>query len=217
MDDILIVKFGGSSISPPDLVRWVRAMEESQRPLILVPGGGPFADVVRDYQAQVGYDDDAAHHMAILAMEQFGRALVSLGEKLVPVATQEAIGKALDDGLVPVWMPAKLVLQAGEIHHDWSTTSDSLAAWLAGRYPGASLCLIKQIDLPEGRDLDAVSAAGVVDPSFVRQLHPATRVFIAGPSDLAMAGRRLAGGTVPGREVTPAHRPEECDLFEAAQ
>jgi 5-(aminomethyl)-3-furanmethanol phosphate kinase len=205
MDGILIVKFGGSSISPPDLVRWVRAIEESQRPLVLVPGGGPFADTVRQYQSQIGFDDDAAHHMAILAMEQFGRALVSLGEKLVPCATEEAISAALAEDRIPVWMPTKLVLRACEIDRDWSTTSDSLAAWLAGRFPGATLCLIKQLDLPEGRDIAAISAAGVVDPSFEHLLHPATRVHVAGPADLALAGKRLAAGIVPGREVATGH------------
>lgn len=214
MTEMLIVKFGGSSISPPDLVRWVRAIEQSSRPLVLVPGGGPFASTVRQYQAEVGYDDDAAHHMAILAVEQFGRAMVGLGEKLVPCATEAAIEKALEDGMVPVWMPAKLVLRAGEIGHDWSTTSDSLAAWLAGRFPGAALCLIKQIDLPEGRDLQAVAAAGVVDPSFVQLLHPATRVYVAGPSDLALAGKRLAAGIVPGREVAVTH---DDQMTEAAE
>ena len=85
MKDMLVVKFGGSSISPPDLLGWVQAVEQSKRPLVLVPGGGPFASAVRKYQLQVGYADDAAHHMAILAMEQFGRAMISLGERLSPV------------------------------------------------------------------------------------------------------------------------------------
>lgn len=216
MRDMLIVKFGGSSISPPDLVRWVQAIEESSRPLVVVPGGGPFASTVRAYQAQVGYDNDAAHHMAILAMEQFGHALISLGTRLVPCATEKAIEEALAENRVPVWMPAKLVLRAGDIGHDWSTTSDSLAAWLAGRFAGADLCLIKQIDLPEGRDLTAISNAGVVDPSFVPLLHPATRVHVVGPSDLKLAGRKLAAGIVPGREV-PRTGQDLSLMGEAAQ
>ena len=76
---ILVVKFGGSSASSPDLKRWVAAIEKARGPLVVVPGGGPFADTVRLYQRQIAYDDDAAHEMAILAMEQFGCALVSLG------------------------------------------------------------------------------------------------------------------------------------------
>ena len=214
MKDVLVVKFGGSSIASTDLPKWVEAIEKSRRALVIVPGGGPFAKLVRQYQTRIGYDDAAAHRMAILGMEQFGHALVSLGTRLRAAATIDAIAAAHAEGLIPVWMPAKLVIRADEIEHSWSTTSDSLAAWLAARMDAASLCLIKQIDLPPDSTIEAVSAAGVVDPSFATLLHTATRVFIAGPSDLKVAGRRLSEGTVPGREV--AHE-KQGGFVEAAQ
>ncbi|WP_294641120.1 amino acid kinase [uncultured Aureimonas sp.] len=214
MKDVLVVKFGGSSIASTDLRKWVEAIEKSKRRLVVVPGGGPFAKLVRQYQTRIGYDDDAAHRMAILGMEQFGHALASLGTRLRPAATLDAIAAAHGEGLIPVWMPAKLVIRADEIEHTWSTTSDSLAAWLAGQFEGASLCLIKQIDLPAGSTIEAVSAAGVVDTGFASLLHPATRVFVAGPSDLAIAGRRLTEGAVPGREVT---HEKQNGFVEAAQ
>ena len=34
--------------------------------MIVVPGGGPFADAVRASQAEIGFDDAAAHEMAML-------------------------------------------------------------------------------------------------------------------------------------------------------
>ncbi|WP_244490728.1 amino acid kinase family protein [Aureimonas frigidaquae] len=217
MKDLLIVKVGGSSISSPDLKVWVGNIEKSSRPLVLVPGGGPFAAVVRRFQPVIGFDNDAAHHMAILAMEQFGRALVSLGERLVAVATREAILREIEAGNIPVWMPAKLALRAGEIPRNWSVTSDSLAAWLAGQFSGCSLCLIKQLDMPEGSTLEAISAAGVVDESFVKLLHPETAVHVAGPADLSMAGKRLAAGAVPGRAIARGSRLHGGMAIEAAE
>ncbi len=181
------------------------AIEKSKRKLVVVPGGGPFAKLVRQYQTRIGYDDAAAHRMAILGMEQFGHALVSLGTRLRPAATIEAIAAAHAEGLIPVWMPAKLVIRAAEIEHTWSTTSDSLAAWLASRIEACSLCLIKQIDLPPGSTIEAVSAAGVVDDAFASLLHPATRVFVAGPSDLVVAGRRC-----PRAACRPRSDPREA-------
>lgn len=214
MKDMLIVKFGGSSIASPDLRKWVQAIETSSRPLVIVPGGGPFANTVRQFQTRIGYDNDAAHRMAILAIEQFGHALISLGTKLCAATTIDAIAAAQAQGLIPVWMPAKLVLRAEEIEHTWSVTSDSLAAWLCSQIPGSTLCLIKQIDLPNGSSIEAIAAAGVVDSAFSALLHPATRVFVAGPSDLAMSARRLAEGVVPGREVSHETRSA---FVEAAQ
>lgn len=197
----LIVKFGGSSIASPDLMKWVQTLERSQQPLIVVPGGGPFARTVRQFQVRIGYDDDAAYHMAILAMEQFGYALISLGSRLVPAATPEEIAAAHAADKIPVWMPERMAPGMAAAEAVPASTSDGLAAWLAAQMPGSPLCLIKQIDLPEGSSLAAVMAARVVDEAFEEMLHPLTRVFVAGPKDIALAGRRLGEGAVPGVEV----------------
>ncbi|WP_061977675.1 MULTISPECIES: amino acid kinase [unclassified Aureimonas] len=212
---MLIVKFGGSSIASPDLHKWVQAIEKTTRPLVVVPGGGPFANTVRQFQTRIGYDGEAAYRMALLAMEQFGHALVALGQKLVPARTLEAIESAQARGFVPVWMPYEMISSSEGVEHNWNVTSDSVAAWLAARLPGSPLCLIKQIDVPAGSSLQAISAAGVVDPSFVAFLHPSTRVYVAGPSDLAVSGRRFGEGVVPGREVS-SEQPHTA-FAEAAQ
>jgi len=69
----LIVKVGGSLFNQiPDLIPVIKA---SKRPLLLIPGGGPFADLVR----RVRVDNDTAHWMAISAMEQFGLFIASVG------------------------------------------------------------------------------------------------------------------------------------------
>ncbi len=201
MKDILVVKFGGSCATSSDLARWVAAIEQAGLPIVVVPGGGPFANAVRRYQPRMGYGDEAAHEMAIMAMEQCGCALASLGKRMVKATDEAAIMAALERGNIPVWMPRHLVLSAPEIAKDWSVTSDSLAAWLAGRLPGARLCLFKQIDLPENATIDALAGAQIVDESFTDLLHPSTQVYVAGPADLSLAGLRLAEGQIPGHPV----------------
>ncbi|MBC8130363.1 MAG: amino acid kinase [Rhizobiaceae bacterium] len=202
MDTILVVKLGGSSAASPDFLRWIQAIEKSNGKVVVVPGGGPFANTVRRYQSKMGYGDAAAHHMAILAMEQFGLALVSLGTRMVPATTRVELAEALDAGRIPVWMPSKAVLDDPSIARDWSVTSDSLSAWLAGQMPHARLLLVKQIDVPHDSSIEALVGAQIVDESFLASLHPATTVHVAGPADLALAGRRLAEGVVPGHEVS---------------
>ena len=56
--------------------------------IAIVPGGGPFADGVRTAQASIGYDDRAAHAMALMAMAQFGCALRSLNPALTLAASR---------------------------------------------------------------------------------------------------------------------------------
>lgn len=215
MHDMLIVKFGGSSIPPFDLARWVGAVEESSRPTVVVPGGGPFAGTVRRLQSQIGFDNDAAREMTLLAMEQFARALCSIGTRLDPCDSEEAILRTLSEGRIAVWLPTRSAMSTDDPVWDTTMSSDGFAARLASRFPGATLCLVKRIDLPEGRDLHAVTAAGVVDPAFETMLHPATRLYVAGPSELSLAGRRLAKGQVPGQEVM--REDDLHTMHEAAQ
>src|SRR4051795_8041241 len=91
-----VVKLGGSHAFCEHLAPWVAAIAGCAGDVVVVPGGGPFADAVRDAQPKIGFDDDAAHHMALLAMEQYGCALASLNGTLVCADSAEAIAHALD-------------------------------------------------------------------------------------------------------------------------
>lgn len=212
MDTILVVKLGGSSAATPDFPRWIQALEKATGPVVVVPGGGPFANTVRRYQPRLGYGDEAAHRMTVLAMEQFGLALASLGTRMVPASSEAEVHAGLEESRIPVWMPARTLHEAPEIAGDWSVTSDSIAAWLASRLRHARLLLVKQIDLPADSTLEALAGAKIVDDSFLSMLHPAVRVQVAGPADLAMAGRRLSEGVIPGHEV-----PRRRQMLDAAQ
>ena len=46
--------------------------------MLVVPGGGPFADAVRAVDAQVGLADDVAHALALRAMDRLGVLLAPL-------------------------------------------------------------------------------------------------------------------------------------------
>ncbi|MCQ0987644.1 amino acid kinase family protein [Jiella marina] len=197
----LVIKLGGSSAGSPDLTRWVAAIEQAGMPVVVVPGGGPFADTVRRYQPRLGFDDEAAHEMAILGMEQFGLALVSLGRRLVKAKDRGDIQAAWSRNLIPVWLPRDVALGAPDLRQDWTVTSDSLAAWLARRLLISDLCLIKQIDIPEDATVDALIGAQIIDESFTTFVEDGLRVHVAGPADLSTAAFRLTDGRAPGRRV----------------
>lgn len=86
-----VVKLGGSLAASDRLPDWLRSLA-GRSDLVLVPGGGPFADQVRAMQARWGFDDATAHHLALLAMEQFGRMLCALLAGLASAATPQAMG-----------------------------------------------------------------------------------------------------------------------------
>ena len=77
---MIIVKVGGSLYNTPELQHWLSALAaySSQQTIVLVPGGGPFADQVRTAQTLHHFNDATAHHMAILSMKQFGLLISAL-------------------------------------------------------------------------------------------------------------------------------------------
>ena len=199
---LTVVKLGGSYAFSTHLKSWIDAIALCAGRVVVAPGGGPFADAVREVQRKMGLDDRAAHHMALLAMDQYGCALASLGRRLIPAPSAAAIRRVLLDGGVPVWSATRMVLGAKDIPWSWDVTSDSLAAWLAGRIGAKRVLLVKHVepsaDLLRAEDL---VARGIVDPAFPRFLGASgAEAFIAGTAEHAAATVAMRdGGTVGAR------------------
>jgi len=205
---LAIVKLGGSHATGPHLKDWLTAIAAEAGSIVIVPGGGPFADAVRTSQASIGYDDRAAHAMALMAMAQFGCALESLNPALRQAASRSAILRALRDCKVPVWSPEPMA-RAAALPETWDLTSDSLAAWLAGALGAGRLLLVKHGRF-EGAAIDAhdLVARGVVDPLFPRYLKESgAQAWLAGPTDSARLAEGLRGGIFPEIVAATSNRP----------
>ena len=164
-----VVKLGGSLYGAACLEDWVARLADAPAPMVVVPGGGPFADQVRAAQQRWRFDDWHAHAMALLAMEQMGLLLCSLNNLLVPCSSVASIRAALADGHVAVWMPSRHVLAQSGLTADWSVTSDSLALWLARDLAARGVLMVKSVDLPDGAATVAqLQRQGVVDDGFAR-------------------------------------------------
>ena len=192
------MKLGGSHATGPHLKDWLTAIAAEAGAIAIVPGGGAFADAVRSAQASMGFDDPAAHAMALMAMAQFGRALQSLNPALRLAASRSAISRALKDGKVPVWSPEAMA-RAAALPETWDLTSDSLSAWLAGALGAGSLVLVKHGRFA-GRALDAhdLATRGTVDPLFPHYLKASgARAWLAPPTGSAGLAEGLRGGLFP--------------------
>lgn len=210
-----VVKLGGSTAYDPERRLWIAALAGAALPLVLVPGGGPFANLVREAQPRMGFSDRAAHDMAILAMDQFGCALADAEERLVAACSLAGIEAALAGGRIPVWLPSELAIPAPDIRASWDITSDALAAWLAGRVGADALLLVKQTRaFGAGGTLADLVAAGVVDRGLQSMLPPGVALFLAHPGDAAGAAALLAAGRLPG---TPVAAPSPLPRAAAAE
>ena len=175
-----IIKFGGSLFHTPELCQWLKLLHQASHDevIIIVPGGGPFADEVRHAQRLHRFSDSAAHHMAILAMAQFGLMLADLAPDCRPFSyPQRDIN--LNNGLY-VWLPDNSILdQAVELPHSWDISSDSLALWLSQQLAVDELVMIKRTTVVSTR-IQALIDHDVLDKGFKklyeRQAVP-TRLF----------------------------------------
>ena len=143
---LVVVKLGGGLSRTAGALNHVAgALAEAGRTyrILVVPGGGPFADAVRAFEAGGDLSPDAAHWMAILAMDQYAYVLVERIPGAVLVEDAGAIGTALSQNGVAVLAPSRWLRAADVLPHDWAATSDSAAAFVAGALDARRLVLIK--------------------------------------------------------------------------
>lgn len=143
--ELAVVKIGGGLTRVPGALhrvcRQIAQIGETHR-LVVVPGGGPFADAVRVFDAQGGLSSDAAHWMAILAMDQYAHVLVDRipNSELVD---EPGCVSGVPPGKVAVLAPFRWMRAADVLPHTWGVTSDSIAAFVAGALGATRLVLIK--------------------------------------------------------------------------
>jgi len=139
-----VVKLGGSLLGSPELSRWLETLVRiSDGQVVIVPGGGLFADAVREAQLLTHVSDADAHRLALLAMDQFGLLLVAMNANLVTASSELEIAERGWQHRAIVWLPSQMVLADESIPKNWQVTSDSLSAWFAHKIGAKHLVLVK--------------------------------------------------------------------------
>ena len=160
---MIVVKVGGSLYDLPDLgERLRRFLSQLGTSCLVVPGGGATADVVRAFDRDHGLGPTAAHWLALRACTMnawFLRELLPMSEIVEGPQRCPALG-ILDPHAFALADEGR----AGCLPHDWSATSDSVAARVA-EVSGADLVLLKSVDI-EGDDWERTAREGLVDPIF---------------------------------------------------
>ncbi len=164
-----IVKLGGSLYDTAELKSWLALLADyaKHESVVIVPGGGPFAEMIRKAQVLHRFDDKHAHHMAILAMAQYGLLLHGLLPKALTIKTPAA---APTSSQLAIWLPDDQLLQVDELKQSWHITSDSLALWFAQQHPQSKLNLIKCVTVDTG-EINQLSRKGVIDKGFEDLYH----------------------------------------------
>ncbi len=177
---VTVLKLGGSLLDLgdlPDRLGSVFKMLDDDRPL-LVCGGGDAADVVRRWHETHALDEEQSHWLAMDSIRLNQRLLLTLMPELELVSNRAAAELAWSHGRVPlldlmafVSIEESTAEQDTVLPHAWDVTSDSLAAWVAIRWPASRFVLLKSVELPN-KDarwtLQTAADAGFVDRYFPR-------------------------------------------------
>ena len=143
-----VLKIGGSLSRGQSLAALCQEIGRlgARHRLLVVPGGGDFADIVRDHYRRYRLKETTAHAMALSAMDQYGWLLGDLMPNGDVVRDLLSARKSTASGRVPILLPATLLIQADPLPHSWQVTSDSIAAWIAGLACASRLVLLKDVD-----------------------------------------------------------------------
>jgi dihydroneopterin aldolase len=171
-----VVKVGGSLLDWPPLAQRLNEWLSRQRPArnILIAGGGKLTDAVRELQKVQHFDDETAHWMCASALSATARMLTAMvpGGRLRTRLSE--LREHEPDQYAPQIFDAGHFLHELEdlmpgdpLPHDWTATSDSIAARLAALLGAYELVLLKSAAPPNAKSLAPLAEAGYVEAGYV--------------------------------------------------
>jgi aspartokinase-like uncharacterized kinase len=170
---IRVVKVGGSLFAFPALVETLEDWLDSQTPAmnVLVAGGGRLADVIRDADRRFSLGELPSHWLCVDVLAVSARLLATLLPASHLAVTLVDVRHRLSAGAVEypiVFCPVHFLrhdeprLAAPALPHNWTVTSDSIAARVAHALSADELVLLKSSDPPDPMPADS----DYVDPHF---------------------------------------------------
>lgn len=165
---MIIIKLGGSLSRSDALIDCLNAVEKNYqgRAVVVVPGGGGFADQVRLAQQRWQFDDTTAHQMALLSMQQMALMFKGLKPGFAIAHCSNAIQSTLNRQSPVIWSPDITELDNAGIQASWDISSDSLAAWLAKTLSASELILVKSAAVDTGLSLHQLAEQHIIDDAF---------------------------------------------------
>jgi aspartokinase-like uncharacterized kinase len=144
-----LIKIGGSlAEDPADLSALCNKLGKiaKKHRIVVVPGGGKFADVAREFDQQFALSSDISHRMAVLGMDQFGLLLSQIIPNSCATYLLSDAKQLSEIRVVPIFLPSWLMFQEDPLEHSWDVTSDSIAAYVASRFNADKVILVTDVD-----------------------------------------------------------------------
>ena len=136
-----VLKIGGSWITNPNLTTLLKTLDKKKKgKMIIVAGGGCFADSVRFAFKKTKMSEKIANTLALKSTEIFCSYLKDINKKLYLTTNQRFRENSLN-----VWLPSLILSNEKSFKKNWNSTSDSVAAWLSTNIKAEGLVFIKSL------------------------------------------------------------------------
>jgi len=175
----VVVKVGGSLLDWPELSnrlqRYLATLPGTN--ILLIPGGGPTADVIRQFDQCHSLGEEESHWLALRSLALNARVLQRLLPGSQVVDGLNAARSCWRRGTTPI-LDMYFFCRGDEgrpdhLPHVWQVTSDSLAARVAIVANATQLVLLKSKDPPAGDNWDEAAKAEYVDSWFTNTIQSA--------------------------------------------
>ncbi len=144
-----VIKVGGSLAEKPKVL-YALGKELShlakKHQFTVVPGGGKFADAVRELDAKLSLPAAVSHKMAVLAMDQYGLLLAQVIPESSSCVSLRTAVEFSKEGRVPIFLPSKLLSRSDPFEPSWDVTSDSITAYIAFKLKAEKAIFVTDVD-----------------------------------------------------------------------
>ncbi len=122
--------------------------------IIIIPGGGSYANFIRELDKELKIGDTMAHWMAIYAMDYNGKIIGKQYPNIKLTDDFEELKK--NDNMIYLFLTFKYLKELDELPYSWDITSDSISLYIANKLQIGECYLIKKVDGIINRNKDVI-------------------------------------------------------------
>ncbi|MFX1570521.1 MAG: hypothetical protein ACFFCV_19455 [Promethearchaeota archaeon] len=112
--------------------------------IILIPGGGSFANFIRKAYSELKFTEEIAHWMGIISMNYNG---LELNKKFPSLQITENFEKLKENNkMFCIFLPYEYIKDNDRLPHSWDVTSDSISLFIAKELNLEECYFIKDVD-----------------------------------------------------------------------
>ena len=173
-----IVKIGGSLTydAKPLLKALKNYAKENNKKIIIIPGGGEFANVVRKIDKALNISNSLSHKLAIKCMDLIGEVYAEIGN-IKAYDTLFNLKREIEKEKIAILLPSKILLSTDIAEHSWAITSDSLSLYIGKLLDVREVIIATDVDgiydkFPGGKLLNIINANDIKGLTSVDETFP---------------------------------------------